>query len=73
MVIFFLAVSYEFGHSRLSSYDFNSLLLRSAACNIAIKLLSPRLDRLSYRYSKVIHIGDYSCEYQVPYSPLQLP
>uniref|UniRef100_A0A8C4V8G6 Phosvitin n=1 Tax=Falco tinnunculus TaxID=100819 RepID=A0A8C4V8G6_FALTI len=36
----------------------------SAACNIAIKLLSPRLDKLSYRYSKVIHIGDYSCEYQ---------
>ncbi|NXS76448.1 VIT2 protein, partial [Pandion haliaetus] len=36
----------------------------SAACNIAIKLLSPRLDRLSYRYSKVIHAGDYSSEYQ---------
>ncbi|XP_074893745.1 vitellogenin-2-like [Buteo buteo] len=36
----------------------------SAACNIAIKLLSPRLDRLSYRYSKVIHVGDYSFEYQ---------
>uniref|UniRef100_A0A8C3K926 Phosvitin n=1 Tax=Calidris pygmaea TaxID=425635 RepID=A0A8C3K926_9CHAR len=36
----------------------------SAACNIAIKLLSPRLDRLSYRYSKVMHVGDYSCEYQ---------
>ncbi|NXM74798.1 VIT2 protein, partial [Serilophus lunatus] len=36
----------------------------SAACNIAIKLLSPRLDRLSYRYSKVIHGGDYSSEYQ---------
>ncbi|XP_074689340.1 vitellogenin-2-like [Strix aluco] len=36
----------------------------SAACNIAIKLLSPRLDRLSYRYSKVIHVGIYSSEYQ---------
>ncbi|XP_014794538.1 PREDICTED: vitellogenin-2-like [Calidris pugnax] len=36
----------------------------SAACNIAIKLLSPRLDRLSYRYSKVMHVGDYSLEYQ---------
>ncbi|XP_010210304.1 PREDICTED: vitellogenin-2-like [Tinamus guttatus] len=35
----------------------------SAACNIAIKLLSPRLDRLSYRYSKVIHVGGYSNEY----------
>ncbi|XP_010182245.1 PREDICTED: vitellogenin-2-like [Mesitornis unicolor] len=36
----------------------------SAACNIAIKLLSPRLDRLSYRYSKVVHVGGYSSEYQ---------
>nr|XP_009671544.1 PREDICTED: vitellogenin-2-like [Struthio camelus australis] len=36
----------------------------SAACNIAIKLLSPRLDRLSYRYSKVIHVGGYSTEYK---------
>ncbi|NXG57933.1 VIT2 protein, partial [Hemiprocne comata] len=36
----------------------------STACNIAIKLLSPRLDRLSYRYSKVIHVGDYSSVYQ---------
>ncbi|NXL26794.1 VIT2 protein, partial [Glaucidium brasilianum] len=36
----------------------------STACNIAIKLLSPRLDRLSYRYSKVIHLGIYSSEYQ---------
>ncbi|NXP52046.1 VIT2 protein, partial [Heliornis fulica] len=36
----------------------------SAACNIAIKLLSPRLDRLSYRYSKVIHVGGYSFQYQ---------
>ncbi|NXJ74287.1 VIT2 protein, partial [Trogon melanurus] len=37
----------------------------SAACNIAIKLLGPRLDRLSYRYSKVMHVGEYSSEYQV--------
>ncbi|NXK44964.1 VIT2 protein, partial [Chauna torquata] len=36
----------------------------SAACNIAIKLLSPRLDRLSYRYSKVIHVGGYSYVYK---------
>ncbi|XP_009877300.1 PREDICTED: vitellogenin-2-like [Apaloderma vittatum] len=36
----------------------------SAACNIAIKLLGPRLDRLSYRYSKVVHVGEYSSEYQ---------
>lgn len=48
------------------------LLLRSAACNIAIKLLGPRLDRLSYRYSKVIQISDYSCEYQLPCALPQL-
>ncbi|NXO37563.1 VIT2 protein, partial [Locustella ochotensis] len=36
----------------------------SAACNIAIKLLGPRLDRLSYRYSKVIQLSDYSSQYQ---------
>uniref|UniRef100_K7GGJ3 Vitellogenin domain-containing protein n=1 Tax=Pelodiscus sinensis TaxID=13735 RepID=K7GGJ3_PELSI len=37
----------------------------SAACNIAIKLLSPRLDRMNYRYSKVIHIGGYYPDYRV--------
>lgn len=42
-----------------------SILFRSAACNIALKLLSPRLDRLSYRYSKVIHVGGYYREYQI--------
>uniref|UniRef100_A0A8V0ZF17 Vitellogenin 3 n=1 Tax=Gallus gallus TaxID=9031 RepID=A0A8V0ZF17_CHICK len=36
----------------------------SAACNIAIKLLSPRLDKLSYRYSKVVHAGGYSHVYK---------
>ncbi|NXE45337.1 VIT2 protein, partial [Casuarius casuarius] len=36
----------------------------SAACNIVIKLLSPRLDRLSYRYSKVIHVSSYSSQYE---------
>lgn len=49
-----------------------TLFLRSAACNIAIKLLGPRLDRLSYRYSKVIQISDYSCEYQLPCALPQL-
>lgn len=35
------------------------ILFRSSACNIALKLLAPKLDRLSYRYSKVIRIGGY--------------
>jgi len=35
------------------------ILFRSSACNIALKLLAPKLDRLSYRYSKVMRIGGY--------------
>ncbi|KFV67265.1 Vitellogenin-2, partial [Dryobates pubescens] len=37
----------------------------SSACNIALKLLAPKLDKLSYRYSKVIHIDDYFDNYKV--------
>ncbi|NXC94878.1 VIT2 protein, partial [Certhia familiaris] len=37
----------------------------SSACNIALKLLAPKLDRLSYRYSKVIRIGGYFDNYKI--------
>ncbi|NWX49789.1 VIT2 protein, partial [Steatornis caripensis] len=37
----------------------------SSACNIALKLLAPKLDRLSYRYSKAMHIGGYFDNYKV--------
>ncbi|KFZ64563.1 Vitellogenin-2, partial [Antrostomus carolinensis] len=37
----------------------------SSACNIALKLLAPKLDRLSCRYSKAIHIGGYFDNYKV--------
>ncbi|NXC25264.1 VIT2 protein, partial [Campylorhamphus procurvoides] len=37
----------------------------SSACNIALKLLAPKLDRLSYRYSKVIRIAGYFDNYKV--------
>ncbi|XP_070687992.1 vitellogenin-like isoform X2 [Pempheris klunzingeri] len=37
----------------------------AAACNVAIKILSPRLDRLSLRFSKAIHVDIYD-------SPLML-
>ncbi|NXN38054.1 VITA2 protein, partial [Rhinoptilus africanus] len=37
----------------------------SSACNIALKLLAPKLDRLSYRYSKVIRIDGYFDNYKV--------
>ncbi|NXX47119.1 VIT2 protein, partial [Tricholaema leucomelas] len=57
--------SFTYSHMKaLAAGRIPQLYSLSAACNIAIKLLSPRLDRLSYRYSKVIHVGDYSSEYQ---------
>ncbi|NXS06452.1 VIT2 protein, partial [Neodrepanis coruscans] len=37
----------------------------SSACNIALKLLAPKLDRLSYRYSKVIRVSGYFDNYKV--------
>ncbi|NWT31998.1 VIT2 protein, partial [Cardinalis cardinalis] len=37
----------------------------SSACNIALKLLAPKLDRLSYRYSKAIRVGGYFDNYKV--------
>ncbi|NWW90578.1 VIT2 protein, partial [Rhynochetos jubatus] len=57
--------SFTYSHMKaLAAGRIPQLYNLSAACNIAIKLLGPRLDRLSYRYSKVIHVGDYSSEYQ---------
>ncbi|KAJ8408504.1 hypothetical protein AAFF_G00259180 [Aldrovandia affinis] len=32
----------------------------AAACNVAVKILSPKLDRLSYRFSKAIHLDIYN-------------
>ncbi|XP_010182244.1 PREDICTED: RNA-binding protein with serine-rich domain 1 [Mesitornis unicolor] len=37
----------------------------SSACNIALKLLASKLDRLNYRYSKVMHMGHYFENYKV--------
>ncbi|KFU96396.1 Vitellogenin-2, partial [Chaetura pelagica] len=57
--------SFTYSHMKaLAAGRIPQLYNLSTACNIAIKLLSPRLDRLSYRYSKVIHAGDYSSLYQ---------
>uniref|UniRef100_A0A8C0FX62 Phosvitin n=1 Tax=Chelonoidis abingdonii TaxID=106734 RepID=A0A8C0FX62_CHEAB len=57
--------SFVYSHIKaLSSIGFPRFYNVSAACNIAIKLLSPRLDRLSFRYSKVIPLGGYYSEYQ---------
>ncbi|NXO63898.1 VIT2 protein, partial [Phainopepla nitens] len=57
--------SFAYSHMKaLAAGRIPQLNKLSAACNIAIKLLGPRLDRLSYRYSKVIQISDYSSQYQ---------
>ncbi|XP_063263462.1 vitellogenin-2-like [Prinia subflava] len=57
--------SFAYSHMKaLAAGRIPQLYKLSAACNIAIKLLGPRLDRLSYRYSKVIEISDYSSQYQ---------
>ncbi|NWI44768.1 VIT2 protein, partial [Picathartes gymnocephalus] len=57
--------SFAYSHIKaLAAGRIPQLYKLSAACNIAIKLLGPRLDRLSYRYSKVIQISDYSSQYQ---------
>ncbi|XP_056352955.1 vitellogenin-2-like [Oenanthe melanoleuca] len=57
--------SFAYSHMKaLAAGKIPQLYKLSAACNIAIKLLGPRLDRLSYRYSKVIQISDYSSQYQ---------
>ncbi|NXM20525.1 VIT2 protein, partial [Ploceus nigricollis] len=57
--------SFAYSHMKtLAAGRIPQLYKLSAACNIAIKLLGPRLDRLSYRYSKVIQISHYSSQYQ---------
>ncbi|NWW78403.1 VIT2 protein, partial [Climacteris rufus] len=57
--------SFTYSHMKaLAAGRIPQLYKLSAACNIAIKLLGPRLDRLSYRYSKVVQISDYSFAYQ---------
>ncbi|NXQ63040.1 VIT2 protein, partial [Anthoscopus minutus] len=57
--------SFAYSHMKtLAAGKIPQLYKLSSACNIAMKLLGPRLDRLSYRYSKVIQISDYSSEYQ---------
>ena len=34
----------------------------AAASNVAVKILSPKFDRLSYTFSKAFHLDFYSCE-----------
>ncbi|NXI48061.1 VIT2 protein, partial [Galbula dea] len=58
--------SFVYSHMKaLSKSSLPYLYNISSACNIALKLLAPKLDRLSYRYSKVIHFGGYFDNYKV--------
>uniref|UniRef100_A0A8B9F6S0 Phosvitin n=1 Tax=Amazona collaria TaxID=241587 RepID=A0A8B9F6S0_9PSIT len=58
--------SFVYSHMKaLSKSRLPYLYNISSACNIALKLLAPKLDRLSYRYSKVVRIGGYFDNYKV--------
>ncbi|NXW94117.1 VIT2 protein, partial [Alopecoenas beccarii] len=58
--------SFVYSHMKaLSKSSLPSMYNISSACNIALKLLASKLDRLSYRYSKVMHIGAYFDNYKV--------
>ncbi|XP_062411383.1 vitellogenin-like isoform X3 [Sardina pilchardus] len=50
-------VSFTYSHMKsLSRSTAPDLVTVAAASNVAMKILSPKLDRLNYRYSKAIHI-----------------
>ncbi|NWQ73785.1 VIT2 protein, partial [Columbina picui] len=58
--------SFVYSHMKaLAKSSLPSMYNISSACNIALKLLASKLDRLSYRYSKVMHIGGYFDNYKV--------
>ncbi|NXJ74284.1 VIT2 protein, partial [Trogon melanurus] len=58
--------SFVYSHMKaLSKSSLPSMYNISSACNIALKLLAPKLDRLSYRYSKVMSAGGYFDNYKV--------
>ncbi|KAJ8376408.1 hypothetical protein SKAU_G00069880 [Synaphobranchus kaupii] len=53
--------SFTYSHMKaLSRSTVPDLAPIAAACNVAVKILSPKLDRLSYRFSKAIHLDIYS-------------
>ncbi|KAJ8376406.1 hypothetical protein SKAU_G00069860 [Synaphobranchus kaupii] len=53
--------SFTYSHMKaLSRSTVPELAPVAAACNVAVKILSPKLDRLSYRFSKAIHLDIYS-------------
>ncbi|NXV81994.1 VIT2 protein, partial [Atlantisia rogersi] len=58
--------SFVYSHMKaLSKSRLPYLYNISSACNIALKMLAPKLDRMSYRYSKVMSFGGYFDNYKV--------
>ncbi|XP_061883865.1 vitellogenin-2-like isoform X2 [Entelurus aequoreus] len=57
-----LVYSYMKAMTRNTSPDFVSV---AAACNVAVKILSPKLDRLSYRFSRALLIDRYYSPWMV--------
>ncbi|XP_063057813.1 vitellogenin-like [Engraulis encrasicolus] len=53
-------VSFAYSHMKfLSRSTAPDMAVVAAASNIAMKILSPKVDRLSYRYSRAMHIDIY--------------
>ncbi|KAF3690857.1 Vitellogenin-1 Vitellogenin I [Channa argus] len=53
----------SFTYSHMKSMTRSSAIIHAsvaAACNVAIKILNPKLDRLSLRFSKAIHMDIYN-------------
>ncbi len=46
--------------SALLSFDFSA-----AACNVAVKILNPKLNRLNLRFSRAIHMDVYNSKINV--------
>uniref|UniRef100_A0A3Q1JK95 Vitellogenin domain-containing protein n=1 Tax=Anabas testudineus TaxID=64144 RepID=A0A3Q1JK95_ANATE len=53
----------SFTYSHMKSLTRSTAIIHAsvaAACNVAVKILSPKLDRLSLRFSKAIHMDTYN-------------
>lgn len=53
-------MNYRYGSTVGHSGVMMAFHCSTAACNVAVKILSPKFDRLSYRFSRAIHMDAYS-------------
>ncbi|XP_042372245.1 vitellogenin-2-like [Plectropomus leopardus] len=54
--------SYMKAMTKNTAPDFASV---AAACNVAVKILSPKFDRLSYRFSRALYVDAYHSPYMM--------